>query len=175
MSYILDALKKSEMEERNRRIPDLNSRHDLPGSPAPASNKAGLVVSLVLVALLVAVTVRYVLPTMHPGNTTAPVIEEASEQTGTETFIPEAPLPSVVDIDALPEDVKASLPAMTFSSHIFADAPDLRIVNINDRKLREGDWLNSQVRVVEITEEGVLLQSGRYRFEMSVLRDWSFR
>ena len=74
----------------------------------------------------------------------------------------------------MPASVQRQIPDMRFSSHIFADAADLRMVSINGKSVREGDVVAEGIRLIEITEEGVVLTFRHYTFEMSVLRDWSF-
>jgi len=63
---------------------------------------------------------------------------------------------------------------MTFSSHIFADDPALRMVNINGRLINEGDVIAEGIKLLRITEDGVVISYRHYNIEMSVIRDWAF-
>ena len=77
-------------------------------------------------------------------------------------------------IGELPASIQKRVPDMTFSSHIFADQPSLRMVNINGRNMREGDVVAPGLKLVEITEDGAAFGFLHYQFEMSVVRDWAY-
>jgi general secretion pathway protein B len=79
-----------------------------------------------------------------------------------------------VRIAELPLNVQRQIPDITFSSHIYASDPSLRVVNINNRSIREGDYISDDVKLLDITEDGVVLSYLHYRIEMNVIRDWSF-
>ncbi len=85
-----------------------------------------------------------------------------------------SPALSAVSVAELPINVQRKIPDMKFSSHIYADDPTLRMVNINGKFLRVGDTIVDDVKLVGITEDGVILTYLHYTFEMSVIRDWSF-
>jgi general secretion pathway protein B len=75
-------------------------------------------------------------------------------------------------IDDLSSEEKSRIPALKFSSHIYSSASDARRIVINQRYLREGQSVQG-LRVVEITEEGVVLSLSGRVFQIPVLRDWS--
>ncbi|MFT4852863.1 MAG: general secretion pathway protein B, partial [Bacteroidia bacterium] len=77
-----------------------------------------------------------------------------------------------VSVTALPVDIQQQIPALTFSSHLYSD--DFRMVNINGRMMREGDLIDPELQLVEITEDGVILSFREYHVQMSVLQNWSF-
>lgn len=80
-----------------------------------------------------------------------------------------------IGISDLPVSVQQQLPSMTFSSHIYdADDAKYRMVSINGKLLHEGDMVAPGIRLVHITEEGVVLTFQGYTFKVSVLHDWSF-
>ena len=79
-----------------------------------------------------------------------------------------------VRVAELPTSVQRQIPDIRFSSHIYANDPSLRMVNINGRIIREGDSVADGISLVEISEDGVVLSYLHYTFEMSVIRDWSF-
>ena len=86
---------------------------------------------------------------------------------------PVLPGGAIVRVNELPAHVQAQIPDLVFSSHIYADDPSFRMVNINGRMIREGDRLNNNLQLIQITEDGVVLQLDEHTFEVSVLRDWS--
>ena len=79
-----------------------------------------------------------------------------------------------VRISELPLNVQRQIPDMVFSSHLYADEADFRMVNINGRMYRENEMVSDGVKLIEITEQGVVLTYLHYTFEVSVLQDWSF-
>jgi len=102
-----------------------------------------------------------------PAPTTALAPEE-------ELITPEpARKPRPVPIGALPRGVQEQIPDLAFSSHIYAEDPALRMVNINGELYRQGDTIARGVKLLEITEEGAVLAYLHYTFEVGVLEDWT--
>lgn len=199
MSYILEALNKSEQERRGSQTPDLNTVHRPPPTKAVTS-KPWIAVVLVVI-LLNAVAVIYWLSmkpspepvashsvATQPVTTNAaqaePVLSQVSPQAApiiqtsapnpaviTPTSIPQ---PAPVRITELPINVQRQIPNLVFSSHLYSNDSGFRMVNINGKMIREGDMVANDLKLVEITEGGVVLSYLHYLFEVSVLRDWSF-
>jgi general secretion pathway protein B len=59
-----------------------------------------------------------------------------------------------------------------FSTHVFADDPQLRAVTLDGRRLTEGDLISPGMRLLEITESGVVLDVNGERVVFDVLQDW---
>jgi len=78
-------------------------------------------------------------------------------------------VPLISDMDA---GFQRSIPALTFSSHIYSSAPQGRRIMINNHYLREGQSF-SGLKVEEITESGVILNKNGQSFKVSVVRNWS--
>lgn len=57
----------------------------------------------------------------------------------------------------LPKELRDRIPRLTMSMHYHSSDPGRRLVRINDRLLHEGDWLNSELHVVEVTSTGAIL------------------
>lgn len=75
-------------------------------------------------------------------------------------------------LSSLPDAARRRFPALSFSTHIYADDAELRAVVVNGRRLVEGDRLG-ELQLERITEEGaVFLFEGR-RVEVGVLDDWN--
>ena len=194
MSYILDALNKSEQEKKSPQAPGLDTVH------RPAPQRPGMAPwKVVVIALLVTVNLgglawlllrspEEVQPmvaaqaTIPPPETTqSPVPPSTVKPTPTPVIAAPPPEPKLevaeappVRISALPASVQRQIPDMKFSSHIFADDADLRMVAINDSVMRKGDRIAGDVVLKEITEDGVIVTFRHYTIAMSVLRDWSF-
>jgi general secretion pathway protein B len=77
-----------------------------------------------------------------------------------------------VRITALPVDIQQQIPSLRFSSHLYSD--DFRMVNINGRMMRESEYIDTELQLIEITEDGVILRFREYHVQMSVLENWSF-
>lgn len=87
------------------------------------------------------------------------------------------PLPTetaqrVEEISELPENVRNSLPAMTFSFHVYSESPEQRTIIINDRRVREGDQISAGLILQSITSDGVILLFEQHRIHISVLSEW---
>lgn len=107
-------------------------------------------------------------PRLAPEASPAPAAATASTPSDSATADPHAGIPL---LEQLRPDQLRGLPALRFSSHIYSSDPDSRRIMINQRYLREGQTVQG-VRVVEITEEGVILSHQGLLFHMPVLRDW---
>lgn len=72
----------------------------------------------------------------------------------------------------LPTDVRRRFPDLDFSTHIYADEPDLRAVVVNGVRLEEGDRLEN-LQVHEITEDGAIFTFENRLVSVSVLDAWN--
>lgn len=197
MSYILDALNKSDRERERHQPPGLNSvhrKHD--ASPGRRSPLWYWLTGLFLLAVINILLVGYWMPDETPAPVASQVetdtrrIEERAEDPASQSARTEQSPETMSDgdlitpsdaspiqpvrISALPASVQEQIPDLSFTSHIYSDEPSLRGVTINGRYVREGDSLGSDLTLIEITEDGVVLRYRHYTFEMSVIRDWSF-
>jgi len=78
----------------------------------------------------------------------------------------------VEEVGDLPADVRNNLPAMTFSFHVYSSNSQNRTIIINNRRMREGDEIDSDLLLQEITEDGVILLHSGHRIHISVLSGW---
>jgi len=189
MSYILDALNKSEQERERKQTPGLKS---LQGEPPPS--RFQLRHFLYLLALLVVFNSLgvfiYFGNNARPGNDTAPPNEKPSggspvtakaaavETPVTSSRSSPADFPATaftggsVAVNDLPDQVIRRLPEIQITSHIYASDPDLRMVNINGVSRSEGDLLSNSLQLVEITEVGVVMNFEGYAYVMNIVEDW---
>jgi len=68
---------------------------------------------------------------------------------------------------ALPVSIRKQLPPLTVAVHAYSDTPQERLVSINGRMLREGDTLAPDLRLEQITPEGMIFSFRGYRFRRS--------
>lgn len=61
-------------------------------------------------------------------------------------------------------DLQSRLPAMNISVHIYSATPSSRLVRINNSIYREGDLIDSELRLERITQDGLILSIRDTRF-----------
>ncbi|MCC5826664.1 general secretion pathway protein GspB [Alkalimonas sp.] len=77
------------------------------------------------------------------------------------------------DISELAPQVQQQLPPMRFEAHVFASVPSRRWVKVNGRTLQQGQWLSTDIQVVEIHPNHVVLRYRQQEFSMAALSEWS--
>lgn len=57
---------------------------------------------------------------------------------------------------------------LRFSGHVYSPEPSLRLIMINDQVVREGDPINTELLLDEISEDGVVIRydQGRFRIKL---------
>ena len=85
-----------------------------------------------------------------------------------------APLPATkaLDIVELDSATLKALPSIQFQSHIYSSAADYRSVMLNDRSLKEGMPVSSDVRLKEITPSGIILEVKGVLVQLPKGQDW---
>lgn len=212
MSYILDALKKSDQERSRERGPTLASVH---GNWRPPQRRGwhmavGLTVCLVLAAAgWGGLRWWWSEDPSHGGTLPAalspvgPETDDSAIGTTGADLAPAAGIavaptdadPADIALDSgpaatagsverqrlqpplqelweLPDPVRAQLPALTFSFHVYADDPPRRTIIINGRRHSEGDEMPGGLRLEEITRDGVIMQFRDRRIMIPVVNDW---
>jgi general secretion pathway protein B len=190
MSYILDALKKSQQDRQQSNAPTLQS---LQQGVSPTTKKSlpliwpvaalTVVVLLLLVAYLMGLTANHrtvvindaeqgiEFPTdskMAPG-VAATVQASPSMAAGTSAM---AVSNTVLELWELPDPVQAEIPALTFSFHVYSDNPARRTIIINGRRLKEGGNVAQGLDLLEITQTGVVLRWNNHQFRIPVVENW---
>ena len=79
-----------------------------------------------------------------------------------------APAQNVISLAELPLSLQQELPPMTISVHAYSGRPGDRMVGINNRMLREGDYLVPGLKLEQITPEGMILSYKGYSFRRGV-------
>ncbi|MCZ6460456.1 MAG: general secretion pathway protein GspB [Gammaproteobacteria bacterium] len=180
MSYILDALKKTEAEND----PDVRASLAIDRGER---RRQRVVQGFVTAALLINAVVLLWLFVPRDSSTEAelttaapaalpqaPAAQQAPAVLPTETVqvgqIEPAPLRRLA-LAALPAAVRREFPQLVFSTHVYADDPALRAVVVNGQRLTEGNSLGG-LYLNEITENGVVFATGDYLVDIAVLDDW---
>lgn len=196
MSFILEALKKSERERQQGQPPDLYAVHgEAPAFQSAAPRRPRLLLWAGLCTLIAALGSGYLwygggtapdnplessqkTELVAPAKPPAAAMEAAAE--------PEVPLESVEEPPVLPAaesaaepggqlatesaappttaapvkgriTIRPELPTLRFSGHTYSEERSRRMIMVNNRIVREGDWIDANIRLEEITWEGVLL------------------
>jgi len=190
MSYILDALKKSEAEHDPVAAANLAlSQH----GNQPRQRMTGILIAAALLANVAVLiwlfgpnttgseTIGAAMPaplTTSPEEalrtqaatlSAEPVSQPAREPSMTPPLQPATKIRT--PLADLPTAARKRFPGLAFSTHIYADDPSLRAVVANGHRLLEGDEIDG-VAVERITEDGVIVTFENYLVEIPVVADW---
>ncbi len=168
MSYLLEALKKAELERKAQSGGGVTS---LPTAKVSANLPAWLVVvvSMFLIITLIklfmpntaltevdteprVVTGLMPMPAVPPDH----LVNEPSQGAISPTKI-EAGNIKVYELAELPKEILNLIPTLSLQSHIFSSAPEYRSVVINEQTFNEGMFINVQVVLQEITHTGIVI------------------
>lgn len=124
-----------------------------------------------------AVTQTSVTPTASDPVVTAPTSEAVAEEIAEEITVEEEKdyeldwnaLPTIADLD---QSDKKALPKLAVSTHIYSNAISFRKVTVNGLSMRVGDSLDETLRLLAITDEGVVFQFRDKIFKMNALEEW---
>lgn len=190
MSYILDALKKSDQERQQKNGPDIQTVHK--PHLLTRQNQSFSLIMIIAIIFFVIIVIGlgwlYLMPDKilsisvasspelppapikEPTNILTPVTEPALPRTSpVQTVAPDV----VQEFWELPDPVQQAIPAMTFSFHVYSDNPVRRTIIINKQRMREGGLIADDLQLEEITEQGVIFNwKQRYRFSINVVDSW---
>jgi len=76
----------------------------------------------------------------------------------------------VLDLAELPAPLRAEVPKLIVSGHVWSEEPSLRMMTVNDRLLHEGAEATSGVRLQEITPAGGVFVIKGWRFRVNGAR-----
>ena len=201
MSYILDALNKSEEEKQQHRTPSLNTIHQKPSKKRTQNRSWTAILSLLILMNLVGLMIwlfffsgsssRPTLSRTQPDVSSSPVStapsrrtpssvapsvtppELTSSKSGRAQISPSVSLEKPLESAAVPDLINQEIAAIRFSSHIYASDADLRMVVINGQPLRENARFGSALELSQITEDGVIIRYQNHSIPVSVLNQWA--
>ncbi len=195
MSYILDALKKSEQERQEKSTPNIQTiqrphQHNQSDGWATKYVAAFSIVALLLVAVLYFFGAGFIASLTNENvkliavNNAIIAVDKTAESA---VLLPEPsannsqsvdntkPIaqPLLMEFWELPDPVQKEIPPMTFSFHVYSDNPERRTIIINSHRVKEGGVVSAGLVLEEVTKEGVILNwQDQYRFTMSVVTGW---
>ncbi|MCK4704712.1 MAG: general secretion pathway protein GspB [Gammaproteobacteria bacterium] len=202
MSYILDALKKSEQDRGNGSIPNVQTIHSSALNYHQEKRPLWPWILIVILIANVFLLIYFLKPETNIKNAahdhSATTNNNASYQNRTAIENKSTPVPvaitapviqrpdnkiattrstpqvkAIVDIDELPANIRQQVPNMVFSAHVYSSSPIQRSLVINDRFMEEGSAVGQDLILVEITRSGAIFDFRDYRFSASVLSGWS--
>ena len=99
----------------------------------------------------------------------------------TEKVMPEKALPEklgspagvaqeqrAIPMSELPLQIQQEIPAMAIQLHAYSSTPPDRLVSINFRSLREGAYVTPDLRLEQITPDGMIFSYKGYRFQRGI-------
>lgn len=177
MSYILDALRKSE-RERNAGVE--RAAASSPTSAAQAAISPWVWLTTGMATTILAAGAFWLWWPAPPAVTTVPssttvTVRDLAEQTQVPaphvaSAVPAAPVSAPVAADvpflrSLPDELRRSLPVMTVNIHVYTPEESRRLLYINNREYHKGDYL-SGVLIEDVLPDGVLVNYHGVRFKL---------
>jgi general secretion pathway protein B len=191
MSYILDALKKSDQQRNIGATPTLQfAQTSMPIQKRPSIFYYGL---LAVVLLCAGVAIGLLRPWQ------AEQVQSENENIAKESPVaipqqaapaslatsPESPVTAeknlpkqiaaapvepgqAVPIYELPPPIQKELPDMAVQLHAYSNKPGERLVSINSIRLREGGYLMAGLKLEQITPDGMIFSYKGYRFKRGI-------
>ena len=202
MSFILDAIKKSEAERKKSQQTDIYSLQDQdiarPSVHTHRSRWLLLFFALVILVLtgwyLWSPLLNYISEynavnkdvsasvvaedALDQKETFTPVIETASTATADElmpTYSINDSLPPnhlIKELWEQPVSFQNQLPTLDFAFHVYSEVAEQRTIIINDRRLTEGQMISRGLKLHTITESGVILFYQDRFFHVDVVTQW---
>ena len=201
MSYILDALRKSDQQRRRGAVPTLP---EAPVTRAASERRIFLrYVLLGMVLLTLGMFIGWLRPWVNEPSSNAPGaanrLESPPRQPVPQSRAPvqaeakparkepplaasalkrDAPEAAVVEkklpmtsapapaqrVSELPLAIQQELPPLSIAMHAYSSQPKDRLVSVDGRLLRESDYLTPELRLEQITPDGMIFTYRGYRF-----------
>ena len=196
MSFILDAIKKSEKERRLAKQNEIHSFQD-EVIKTPRSKKGLFILKAILIFFLISfifsvyffsveiksfysdISNKY-----HDGLKSEDVALTKSikdkittEQDSDEIvrFEVNDPLPNnnlIKELWELPLSYQKDIPNLNFELHIYSEDSSERTIIINNRRMKEGQLISSGLTLKKITETGVILHKDGIFFHIDIIENW---
>jgi general secretion pathway protein B len=77
------------------------------------------------------------------------------------------PEPRLRTLAELPEDLRRSVPALTFGGSVFSETPAQRMVIFNGQVMREGDAVTDELQLEQIRPRSAVMRMRGQRFEIA--------
>ena len=186
MSYILDALRKSDQQRQRGAVPTLLTAQ----ATAVAPKRSALLFYGLFAAALVSAGIAIGWLRPWQSEPAAPATKPiATQPLGSDlrqtapALLPALPEPGrpvgtdpadaaqgqrVMTLAELPLSIQQEIPRMSVSVHAYSGEPQNRLVGINERMLREGGYVAPGLRLEQITPDGMIFSYKGYHFSRGV-------
>ena len=194
MSYILDALKKSDQQRNLGVPPSLQfAQATMPAPKRPSIFHYGLLAAVLLCAGVAIGLLRpwqteqmpepiaQGSPVRNSQPATPSTISASPVTAGSTAHETAAPVRQQPDslatnarqqeatpFDELPIAIRHEIPEITVQLHAYSGKPGERLAYINSKKLREGDSLSPGLVLEQITPDGMVFSYKGYRFKHGI-------
>ncbi len=78
----------------------------------------------------------------------------------------------ITDYYDLPESITAKLPAIIISAHVYSTNPLQRSIVINNNFMEEGEYINNELILHEITRDGAIFNYKGDLINYGVVSEW---
>jgi general secretion pathway protein B len=185
MSYILDALRKSEQQRCLGDVPTLATAAATPVPPETPVVVARSLLGVFLIVVMVTAIIGLRPSTMEmvaSGSVAAPpelpglLMEASTAKSDAQVVAPvavvvaadergkglaksaedEMPRGKILAESSKPAPMRKTLPVMLVAVHAYSSKPEERIVSINGQLLKEGDALGAGLILEQITPDGMI-------------------
>jgi general secretion pathway protein B len=197
VSYILEALKKSEMErqqaiQQESEIAEVelpSGEHGVSNTLAVEKNKnegSSWVLKAVYLALLVILV--FILLKLFKTSDIASNIKPLRDESSVDVSLLKAQIPTdklqksteptlskkeTIAVEQAPIEVLTILPDLAISSHIYSTQSERRSIVVNSERLQEGGFIAPQVQIKEITHQGMVIEVNGWSLVVGRSRGWS--
>ena len=110
--------------------------------------------------------VEVVQPKTAPAQPSPPI--KPSAELSPREVKPVKPSTKVRSVKDLPGDVRSKLPELKMTVHSFNEQAHSRFVVINNNTVREGQFINGELKLDQITQNGVVLNYQGHRFSLGI-------
>ena len=200
MSYILDALKKSEQQrqaqlpEKDLAINDISktnvSEAVQDGSSAPVNGKLLMTLFAVLVVFFLViwnmagddVPAKRVAPVIAPQAYTSEEPVDPAQSVQLDAKSSPAGIPNTIlapendlhEVDIFSADpvVSQGIPVIEISSHIYSSLAEKRSIVVNNQRLQEGDGIAPGITIERITPKGMVIRYKNNLLSVDRGRGW---
>ena len=198
MSYILDALKKSDQQRNIGAAPTLQFAHAALSAPKRPSVFYYGLLAVVLLGAGVAIGLLRPWQAEQMPAEKGPVAQDSparipqqAEPAALATSVAtpdkamqkiaaapvrqtdaepdgDAPQQEVIPVYELPAAIRKEIPDMAVQLHAYSSKPSERLVSINSIRLREGGYLMAGLKLEQITPDGMIFSYKGYRFKRGI-------
>ena len=192
MSYILDALKKSEKERNEPASANFN-----PKIGENKNSRINLKTLFIWTTIILAInftSAYFLIGHKFASNPDSPAlgiytsettpISKKEPKTNGSIIIEQSDIKEfrpreyqeeliVPPFASLPENIRNELLPFHIDSHIYADEENLRLIKIGSVTYFEGDFLRPDLRLERITSEGVILNISNRMFSLNIKDTWN--